>query len=183
MVSPEPARSPSCSEERLSCRLPRGPRQTDTLIVRRDGVREAGDYVVRLRVDGVDSIPIDLSGTTPKFASRSEGDDAHDARRGGAGSEATTPTSAAALAWLRLRLERLARTAGQRRSLPLSAAIAVRTLPAVVQRAPPAASLQLSPAARRPRLAAVLRSVTEQQIADAAEAMAAAEADRSAAGA
>ena len=31
-------------------------------------VGQAGDYIVRLRIDGVDSIPIDRQATTPQFA-------------------------------------------------------------------------------------------------------------------
>jgi hypothetical protein len=46
---------------------PAHPAKTDTLSFDLKGLKP-GEYLVRLRVDGVDSIPVDLSAATPKFA-------------------------------------------------------------------------------------------------------------------
>jgi hypothetical protein len=45
---------------------PAHPTKVDTLIFDPDGI-DSGEYVVRLRVDGVDSIPLDPNSATPKF--------------------------------------------------------------------------------------------------------------------
>jgi len=53
-----------------SVATPASPTATTTLIFTlEDTVSRATPYVLRLRVDGVDSIPVDFSGTSPAFAS------------------------------------------------------------------------------------------------------------------
>lgn len=51
-----------------SVTTPPDPDSPTTLVVPIDGM-DAGSYVVRLRVDGADSVPIDLTTTTPQFDS------------------------------------------------------------------------------------------------------------------
>jgi hypothetical protein len=46
---------------------PADPTQPTTLVFSVDDVG-AGDYLVRLRVDGIDSLPVELVGTPPRFA-------------------------------------------------------------------------------------------------------------------
>jgi hypothetical protein len=52
--------------EATSITTPADPNAPTTLLFLVPDV-EAGEYVLRLRVDGVDSIPVDFSGDLPQF--------------------------------------------------------------------------------------------------------------------
>ncbi len=133
-----------------------------------------GDRFLRLRIDGVDSLLVQLpAGQAADLRCRSEGDDPmSDAADW---PQANDAFLSAALAWLRLRLERLAvweqPPVRARRASGAGGPAAGRLLPGAL----------LPARAGRDRAAAVLalppasEAVTEAQIADAAKAMAAAE--------